>query len=136
MNHEGVRAALRRGCRVTQCRPLAWLAGATLNRTSDVAGKRVDLGGRRIICEKISEMCKVAREGAGAILITQEGLTHSGLSILAGLLQDQGPWSDMPLILISGGTDATVPGLTSLRSLSYSSTVTVLERPLRVLTLV
>src|SRR5437879_3140086 len=73
-----------------------------------------------VICESISEMCKVAREGAGAILITQEGLTHSGLSILAGLLQDQGPWSDMPLILISGGTDATVPGLTSLRSLSYS----------------
>src|SRR3954447_19366296 len=88
------------------------------------------------VCGDVVHMCTLAGEGVGALLFTQESLTTAGLNALKLLLQEQPAWSDIPMILLTVGGDATIPGLNSLRSLGYSSTMTVLERPLRVVTLV
>jgi signal transduction histidine kinase len=88
------------------------------------------------VCGDVVHMCTLAGEGVGALLFTQESLTTAGLNALKLLLQEQPAWSDIPMILLTVGGDATIPGLNSLRSLGYSSTLTVLERPLRVVTLV
>jgi signal transduction histidine kinase len=88
------------------------------------------------ICRDLPELCALAGDLAGALLFTQESLTPSSLKALSALLENQPPWSDVPLILLTSGGDTTAPGLTSLRALGSSSTVTVLERPLRVVTLV
>jgi signal transduction histidine kinase len=52
------------------------------------------------------------------------------------LLEEQPPWSDIPLILLASGYEPGAPGFSSIRSLGNSSAVTVLDRPLRVVTLV
>jgi signal transduction histidine kinase len=93
-------------------------------------------GVESVVCRDIPELCQHARLGTGALLLTQEGLTSASLKFLACLLDEQPPWSDIPVVLLASGGDATGPGLMSLRALGSSSTITVLERPLRVVTLV
>lgn len=93
-------------------------------------------GVENFICRDIPELCLFARQGTGALLLTQESLTSASLHYLACLLDEQPPWSDIPVILLASGGEATTPGLHSLRTLGSSSTITVLERPLRVVTLV
>ncbi|HYG22389.1 MAG TPA: ATP-binding protein [Verrucomicrobiae bacterium] len=88
------------------------------------------------VCSDLPELCQLARSGVGTLLLTQESLTTHSLNHLALLLDEQPPWSDIPVILLASGGEATAPGLNSLRALGSSSTITVLERPLRVVTLV
>lgn len=89
-----------------------------------------------LICRDIPEICRFATSGAGALLLTQESLTRSGVQLLATLLAQQPPWSDLPLIVLASGGEATSLGLTVLRELGSKSAVTVLDRPLRRLMLV
>jgi signal transduction histidine kinase len=100
---------------------------------SEVLGKD-GIGNR--VCASVPELCALAAQGAAALVFTQESLTPTGLGHLGQFLNGQPPWSDLPLILIASGGEATAPGLNSLRMLGRSSTMTVLERPLRVVTLV
>jgi signal transduction histidine kinase len=88
------------------------------------------------ICRDIPDLCWRARQGTGALLITQESLTSTCVQHLAVLLEEQPPWSDIPAVLLASGGEATGRGMTSLRALGSSSTITVLERPLRVVSLV
>ena len=88
------------------------------------------------VCGDIPELCALAQQGIGALLVTQESLTSMSRQYLTALLEHQPPWSDVPVVLLASGGEATTPGLDSLRALSSSSTVTVLERPMRVVTLV
>lgn len=88
------------------------------------------------ICADVPELCQLAKEGAGALVIAQEGLARTGLECLSELLTNQPAWSDMPLIVLISGGEATANGATFLRYLGTRCAVTLLERPLRRVTLV
>jgi signal transduction histidine kinase len=97
------------------------------------------LQGESIPVEIYSDMekaCTEARRGVGVLLFTHESLTTSALRNLLALLEQQEPWSDIPLVLLASGYDPGSPSFLSFKNLSQSSAVTVLERPLRVVTLV
>src|SRR3954465_1301309 len=71
-----------------------------------------------------------------AALLTEEALVPGAIAELTRALQAQPAWSDLPIVILvssDGSGFETSPALASLRS---TGNITVLERPVRVLTLV
>ena len=76
-------------------------------------------------------VCAVIEEGAGALLVAEEAFDAESFARLAGTLQRQEPWSDLPIVLLAGNefsdsVDRAGRLLVPLRN------VMVLERPIRV----
>ena len=88
------------------------------------------------ICADMNALCREIAAGAGAALIASEALTPDSLRLLQGSLAQQPPWSDLPIIILtSGGRESSGKGRPS-DALDALSNTTLLERPLRVATLV
>ena len=87
------------------------------------------LGG--VVCARCADLPDLMGElnrGAAAILMTEEVLTVGG-SDLAGLVANQPPWSDLPVLLLTGqGADSPAVA----RAVETLGNVTLLERPVRV----
>jgi signal transduction histidine kinase len=84
------------------------------------------------VCPSISDLTEIlAQRGAGALLLTEEALDDGELRNLAGMLDEQPPWSDVPVLLFAGapGVDMDVR---AVRSIDVLRNVTLLERPIRV----
>ncbi|HET7825797.1 MAG TPA: HAMP domain-containing sensor histidine kinase [Anaeromyxobacter sp.] len=95
------------------------------------------LAGAGIPALHCADLEQVARElagGAGAILLTVDALGAAEAGRLDRLLQSQEPWSDVPVVLAADrglGQSSDSP----LARLELAGTLTVLERPIRVVTL-
>ena len=89
-------------------------------------------------CAGIEDVCRaVASGGAGAILIAREALTPPALDRLVSALAEQPPWSDLPLLVLTGGGGRFArAGESQTRALDALGGATFLERPLRTATLV
>ncbi|WP_395317154.1 ATP-binding protein [Variovorax sp. UC74_104] len=84
-------------------------------------------------CADLPELLREMGQGAGALLVAEELLTGSGAAQLAAAVAAQPPWSDLPvLILARQGADSRA--ITT--AMEGMANVTVLERPLRVASLV
>lgn len=85
----------------------------------------------------MEELCKELSMGAGTVLITEEALAYKARSCLTDALHQQESWSDIPLIVLTGrgakSLSIEADGSNDLRPLGH---VTLLERPIRILTLV
>src|SRR5215813_6436485 len=82
--------------------------------------------------DDLSELCAELTLGAGALLVTDDALAGEE-NCLADALQRQPPWSDISTVLIAG------PGAKSPAAawgFTESGNVTILERPVRAITLV
>jgi len=85
------------------------------------------------VCNGLSELLDEIGHGAGALLVSEEMLAGSGAAELAAAVADQPPWSDLPvLILARQGADSRA--ITT--AMEGMANVTVLERPIRVASLV
>jgi len=85
------------------------------------------------VCSGLSELLDEIGHGAGALLVSEEMLAGSGAAELAAAVADQPPWSDLPvLILARQGADSRA--ITT--AMEGMANVTVLERPIRVASLV
>lgn len=89
-----------------------------------------------LVCQICSDLHVLGQEvvrGAGAILLTEEVLTESDAKFLVQALADQPRWSDMPVLLLtSRGADSAI----AVQALELLGNVTLLERPVRVTTLI
>ncbi len=74
--------------------------------------------------------------GAGAAIVTEEVLQHMSIGVLAKLLAEQPPWSDFPIIVLTGGGMSTAATEHAVRSRAPLGNVALLERPLRPATLI
>ncbi len=83
-------------------------------------------------CENLEGLCKEIRGGAGTAVLADEALSPHTVNHLLDVLGSQGPWSDLPLIVFTR-RDSTDDVLATLEPLGNS---TILERPVRVKTLV
>jgi signal transduction histidine kinase len=88
------------------------------------------------ICGSVEALCFAIREGAGAALVGDEALTHPAILVLAEQLSGQPPWSDFPLLVMTSGGGSTQGSRNRLRLLAPLGNITLLERPLRPVTLV
>jgi signal transduction histidine kinase len=88
-------------------------------------------------CADIDELCREMGAGAGAALLAEESLHPPVVQCLVDLLARQGPWSDFPLLIfLGGGGESLSTALRMLDILEPLGNVTVLERPVRLMTLV
>ena len=102
----------------------------------DAANSKAVLGKAGLactVCRDILEVCREIEAGVGCILLTEEALTLDQASCLVETLRKQPPWSDLPLLLLTrGGPESRV----AVRAMQTLGNVLLLERPVRMLTLV
>src|SRR5215469_3663676 len=79
---------------------------------------------------------KAISEDAGAAIITEEVLQNGTIAALANRLSKQPRWSDFPLIVLTGSGLSTESTESAVRSRAPLGNVTLLERPLRPVTLI
>ena len=87
-------------------------------------------------CADLTEVCAKFEEGAGVLFLAEEALTASGLSLLARALGAQPPWSDVPIIISTGAGETTEARVRAVNALGPAGNVTILERPVRVFTMI
>src|SRR5262245_34976742 len=84
-------------------------------------------------CRDLEEVCRELESGAAAVLLTEETVSLNPNSCLLQWLRNQPSWSDLPVLILAR------PGAESdavAQSMDRLGNVTVLERPMRVATLV
>ena len=87
-------------------------------------------------CADVDALCRAMTPLAAAVLIASEALTPSSLAQIRAALAQQPPWSDLPLIILtSGGRDPRERGPWA-EALDALGNTTLLERPLRMATLI
>ena len=84
-------------------------------------------------CANLCELVRRLQEGAGAIMLAEEVLSDPAAAALTEALAAQPPWSDLPvLILARQGADSPVIAA----AMDRLANVTVIERPMRVASLI
>jgi signal transduction histidine kinase/CheY-like chemotaxis protein len=89
-----------------------------------------------IVCRNMDALCHEIEAGAGAVLVAEEALAPPAGERLAAVLSRQPPWSDLPVVLFSGGGTSEEAGRRTLAAIAPFDNVTVLDRPVRVVSLV
>ena len=85
-----------------------------------------------VVCQSVDALVREVEAGAGALLLPEEAASLWRTAMLRQVLASQPPWSDLPiLVLTRAGADSEAT-LEAVRSLGN---VTLLERPVRVATL-
>ncbi len=74
-------------------------------------------------------------EGAGALIIGDEALQAKTVEALSRILAAQPHWSDLPVLIMTSGGEATDASQFRLRLVRPLGNITLLERPLRTATL-
>lgn len=84
-------------------------------------------------CADIDAACEALSEGAAALLMAEEAVAARSTDALEQWLSQQPPWSDLPILVLarSGADSAAVA-----RAMDRLGNVTVLERPMRIASLV
>lgn len=119
------------------------MAGSDEERVLVLAPTRSDGGLSRLILEEaglrarvFSSLSELARElelGAGAIVLTDEVFVATDVPSLLDALRRQPAWSDLPVILLSSmGADSAAAAW----GIELLGNITVLERPVRLTTLI
>lgn len=91
------------------------------------------LGVAATVCRSFDDLLREVEVGAGAVLVAEEGMPPAHTAAFHRVLTNQPPWSDLPiLVLTRPGADSAASG-DAVRMLGN---VTLLERPIRVATLV
>lgn len=113
-------------------RRLLFLA-ATSRDAATTEAMLASLGIHVTVCRTFETLLQEIQTGCGAVLLAEEAASSSHNVALRSALAAQPPWSDLPILLL------TRPGADSAQSGEAARTfgnVTLLERPLRVATLV
>ncbi|MFT3765278.1 MAG: ATP-binding protein [Minicystis sp.] len=87
-------------------------------------------------CADVAALCRGIAAGAGAALVAEEALSPGAIEALNATLGEQAPWSDLPIVLVTGAGEHHEARLRTVQLLDPAGNVTILERPFRKLTLV
>lgn len=88
------------------------------------------------ICTTPLSLCESIRNGAGAAVVSEEGLTEVALQMLADELSRQPPWSDFPLVVLSEDEpERAEVSWQTIGVVESIGNVTLLERPIHEITL-
>lgn len=121
----------------TEASPGAVLIVAPIGKDAALAVQaleRVEI--RAKACLDLNEAALSLGEPTAALLIAEEALVAAKLPVLLDALQHQPPWSDVPVIVLttSGGSDRMSRQAVDI--FGPAGNVTLLERPLRGVTLI
>src|SRR6478672_5755159 len=82
-------------------------------------------------CASIDALSLAAIERAGALFIAEEALTAPGIATLGHLLEQQPPWSDLPVIVSTTEGATTEARIRRLGSVAERGNIVIVERPVR-----
>jgi signal transduction histidine kinase len=85
------------------------------------------------ICSDLDHLCELSNEDTGVLLIAEEALTNKLTPKLLKQLNEQPPWSDIPMVIFTSRTETNAR---VMRLFEKSGNVTILERPIHALTLI
>lgn len=91
---------------------------------------------RMEICESFDQLDAHISEQTGAVLFAEEALLGAQISRFLEHLHAQPPWSDLPLLALTSGSEADDPHHHILDLLGPNANLTFVARPFRGLTLV
>ena len=88
------------------------------------------------VCAGPKELGERLSGSAGLAFLTEEALTPELVQFLVKGLEQQPTWSDIPLVIITSAAGETHANAEALATLVGKGNVTLIERPVRVMTLV
>jgi signal transduction histidine kinase/CheY-like chemotaxis protein len=89
------------------------------------------------VCHDLETLCvRMEREGAAGLLVAEEVLVGPGFTRLSKLLLHQEPWSDVPVLLFTGERALSLSRPQTMQIITPLGNVTLLDRPLRPITMV
>jgi signal transduction histidine kinase len=88
------------------------------------------------VCADMSAAADALEDDIMALVIAEEALTPRGRDVLVDALIHQPTWSDVPVIVLAGQRGPSDTISADLERFTTTANVTVLERPVRVATLV
>lgn len=95
-----------------------------------------EAGFTTVSCHDIHDLCNQLQEGAGAAIITEEALPKTQLDKLLETLDQQPPWSSLPLIILTQKSKPKALALRTLVPVNALRNASYLERPVRIMTLI
>jgi len=134
------RAEQRDDVGVPERRPDESLTVALLMPTgSDAAVAARVLETRRFrvkICPDMPTVCEQLSGDVGALVIAEEALGTSATQMLLAVLEAQPPWSDVPVMVLTGEEELSRSIPRALEELATRANVTLIERPVRLATMI
>src|SRR4029079_3998390 len=102
-----------------------------------VAAKVLERSGLTVrICADMTDVCElITKEEIGVLLMAEEALASNAREKLFESLDRQPPWSDVPIVILTGEDELSSAWPRILRGVARKGNVTLLERPVRVATL-
>ena len=88
------------------------------------------------VCPDAEALLAELPAGAGAVLLTEEAFDREALERLAAIVSAQPAWSDLSIIVLTSIDRAVEPSALMMKGLDALGNVTLLERPVRMMTLV
>jgi signal transduction histidine kinase len=97
-----------------------------------------DAGLGAVACPDMAALCALVGDGdgVGAVLVAEEALGPRSSGMLLQVLGAQAPWSDVPIVVLTGEDELSRAIPVLLEELASHANVTLLERPVRVATIV
>ncbi len=86
-------------------------------------------------CASVEDLAARIGEGAGAVLLAEETLVPAAVGKLAETLATQPAWSDLPIVIFTGAGATIQSRRPTLEMLAPLGNVTLLDRPVRIATL-
>ena len=109
---------------------------APTGRDADLASSALQRAG--FVSETMKspeDFCRKLSEGAGAAIITEEALSMKAMLAISACLEEQPAWSDLPLLIFTSQPSVEM-AIHSFEALGTRANVTMIERPIRVKTMI
>jgi PAS domain S-box-containing protein len=88
------------------------------------------------LCTNVEQLCGLLEQIVGTLVIAEEALTPTAIQKVTEVLEEQPPWSDLPIIVLTGGGAADRHTEAAAQNREILGNVSLLERPIRPITLV
>jgi signal transduction histidine kinase len=89
-----------------------------------------------VAARSVDELCRVLDEGAGAVLLGEEAIVGGQGGALRAWAARQPPWSDLPVVVLAAPGAAASARSPAVDLLAADAHVSLLDRPVRLVTLV
>lgn len=89
-----------------------------------------------VACADMASLCAMIATEVGTVVVGEEALGHTSSGTLLATLEAQPPWSDVPVVVLTGEGELSRSIPRALEAVAARASVTLLERPVRVATLV
>jgi len=91
---------------------------------------------RAVPYHTVGAFCDAIRRGVGVVLLSEEALRAMALEQVVAALGEQPAWSDLPVVVLTAEGELSRVIAARVETLAARGNVTLLERPVRVATLV